>query len=111
MDTAQIIEDMNVPGYRLHPLKGRAKDRRSIWVSGNRRLTIQDLLHLCSLRQVITSVTSNTLTGLPTIAASSSDPRRAYRARTAGPGRFVVALAIATRLLIRGKEACILRGA
>jgi hypothetical protein len=111
MDTAQVIEDMNVPGYRLHPLKGRAKDRRSIWVSGNRRLTIQDLLHLCSLRQVIASVTSYTVMGLPTIAASASEPRRAYRERTTGPGHFVVVLAIATRLLIRRKEACILRGA
>ncbi len=41
MDTAQVIEDMNVPGYRLHPLKGRAKDRWSIWVSGNRGLTFE----------------------------------------------------------------------
>ncbi len=33
------IEDMDVPGYKLHPLKGRAKGRWSISVSGNWRLT------------------------------------------------------------------------
>jgi proteic killer suppression protein len=32
---------MDVPGYRLHPLKGWAKNRWSIWVSGNRRLTFE----------------------------------------------------------------------
>ncbi len=41
LDTAQIIEDMDVPGYKLHPLKGRAKGRWSIWVSGNWRLTFE----------------------------------------------------------------------
>jgi proteic killer suppression protein len=41
LDTAQVIEDMDVPGYRLHPLKGRAKNRWSIWVSGNWRLTFE----------------------------------------------------------------------
>ena len=34
-------EDMDVPGYRLHPLKGRARNRWSIWVSGNWRLTFE----------------------------------------------------------------------
>ena len=41
MDTAQRIEDMDIPGYRLHQLKGRAKYRWSIWVSGNWRLTFE----------------------------------------------------------------------
>jgi proteic killer suppression protein len=41
LDTAQVVEDMEVPGYRLHPLKGRAKNRWSIWVSGNWRLTFE----------------------------------------------------------------------
>jgi len=27
LDTAQAIDVMNVPGYRLHPLKGRLKGR------------------------------------------------------------------------------------
>lgn len=39
LDTAQNIEDMDVPGYRLHPLKGKMKGRWSISVSGNWRLT------------------------------------------------------------------------
>ena len=41
LDTAQIIGDVDLPGYRLHPLSGRAKDRWSIWVSGNWRLTFE----------------------------------------------------------------------
>ena len=32
---------MDMPGYRLHPLKGRLKGRWSIWVSGNWRLTFE----------------------------------------------------------------------
>lgn len=39
LDTAQSIEDMNVPGFRLHPLKGTDRGRWSIWVNGNWRLT------------------------------------------------------------------------
>lgn len=41
LDTAQTIEDMNIPGYRLHSLKG---DRAGIWsitVSGNWRVTFE----------------------------------------------------------------------
>jgi len=41
LDTARVVEDMDVPGYRLHPLKGRAKNRWSIGVSGNWRLTFE----------------------------------------------------------------------
>ena len=41
LDTAQIIGDVDLPGYRLHPLSGRAKDRWSIWVNGNWRLTFE----------------------------------------------------------------------
>jgi proteic killer suppression protein len=39
LDTAQRIQDMDIPGYKLHPLKGKLKGRWSIWVSGNWRLT------------------------------------------------------------------------
>ena len=35
LDTAQIIEDMDIPGFRLHPLKGSERGRWSIWVNGN----------------------------------------------------------------------------
>ena len=41
LDTAQTIDDMDIPGYRLHPLKGRMKGRWSISVSGNWRLTFK----------------------------------------------------------------------
>jgi len=39
LDTAESIGDMNIPGYRLHPLKGKLKHRWLIKVSGNWRLT------------------------------------------------------------------------
>lgn len=39
LDTAVVIEDMDVPGYRLHPLRGDRKGVWSVMVSGNWRLT------------------------------------------------------------------------
>lgn len=39
LDTAQVIDDLNIPGFGLHPLKGKLKGRWSIWVNGNWRLT------------------------------------------------------------------------
>jgi proteic killer suppression protein len=33
LDTAHSIEDMNIPGFRLHPLKGSERGRWSIWVA------------------------------------------------------------------------------
>ena len=41
LDTAQVIEDMDIPGFRLHPLKGRERGRWSIWVNGNWRVTFE----------------------------------------------------------------------
>lgn len=41
LDTASCIEDMDIPGFRLHPLKGADKGRWSIWVNGNWRLTFE----------------------------------------------------------------------
>ena len=41
LDTAQSLEDMNVPGFRLHPLKGSEQGRWSVWVNGNWRLTFE----------------------------------------------------------------------
>lgn len=41
LDSAQVVEDIDIPGYRLHKLKGREKNRWSIWVSGNWRLTFE----------------------------------------------------------------------
>ena len=41
LDTAFNIEDMNVPGFRLHALKGSERGRWSVWVNGNWRLTFE----------------------------------------------------------------------
>jgi proteic killer suppression protein len=41
LDSAQVLEDMNIPGFRLHALKGDEKGRWSIWVNGNWRLTFE----------------------------------------------------------------------
>lgn len=41
LDTAQSIEDMDIPGFRLHPLKGKLKGRWSISVSGKWRITFE----------------------------------------------------------------------
>lgn|SRR5690625_2048449 len=41
LDTAAIIEDMDIPGFRLHRLKGSERGRWSIWVNGNWRLTFE----------------------------------------------------------------------
>lgn len=41
LDTALNIEDMNVPGFRLHALKGSERGRWSVWVNGNWRLTFE----------------------------------------------------------------------
>lgn len=41
LDTAQFVDDMDIPGYRLHQLTG---DRRGIWtitVNANWRLTFE----------------------------------------------------------------------
>lgn len=39
LDNAQSKQDMNAPGWRLHPLKGDLEGHWAIHVSGNRRLT------------------------------------------------------------------------
>ena len=41
LDTAQVIDDMDIPGFGLHPLKGKLKGRWSILVNGNWRLTFE----------------------------------------------------------------------
>lgn len=40
LDSAIAIDDMNIPGYRLHALKGEP-GRWSIWVSANWRMTFE----------------------------------------------------------------------
>jgi proteic killer suppression protein len=41
LDTSQSIEDMDIPGFKLHPLKGKLKGRWSVSVSGNWRITFE----------------------------------------------------------------------
>lgn len=41
LDTATNIRDMDIPGFRLHPLKGNRKGIWSITVSGNWRITFR----------------------------------------------------------------------
>ncbi len=41
LDTAARIKDMDIPGFRLHPLKGKRKGLWSISVSGNWRITFE----------------------------------------------------------------------
>ena len=41
LDTSQAIDDMDVPGFRLHALKGKLRGRWAISVSGNWRITFE----------------------------------------------------------------------
>ncbi len=41
LDVATGPETMNLPGLRLHPLKGDLKGFWSVWVSGNWRVTFR----------------------------------------------------------------------
>jgi proteic killer suppression protein len=41
LDTAIEIDDINVPGFKLHHLTGSDKERWSIWVNGNWRITFE----------------------------------------------------------------------
>lgn len=41
LDTAHVIEDLDIPGFRLHPLKGTMKGRWSMTVNGNWRITFE----------------------------------------------------------------------
>ena len=41
LDTAQTIEDLDIPGFKLHGLKGQLQGLWSIWVSGNWRITFE----------------------------------------------------------------------
>jgi proteic killer suppression protein len=39
LHSAGVVEDLDLPGYRLHLLKGADKGRWAIWVNANWRLT------------------------------------------------------------------------
>lgn len=39
LDEASAPKDMNLPGWKLHPLSGNLAGHYAVWVSGNWRLT------------------------------------------------------------------------
>ena len=41
LDQAEVPADMDIPGFRLHRLKGKLKGHYSFWVSGNWRVTVR----------------------------------------------------------------------
>ena len=41
LDNAQAVGDLDLPGYRLHPLKGERKGYWSVTISGNWRITFR----------------------------------------------------------------------
>ena len=41
LDSAQNVEDMDITGFALHPLKGAMRGRRAISVNGNWRITFE----------------------------------------------------------------------
>lgn len=41
LDRSRTPEDMNLPGFRLHPLKGEFKGHWAVWVSANWRVTFR----------------------------------------------------------------------
>ncbi len=41
LDTAQVVGDIDIPGYRLHQLKDDRKGIWSITVNGNWRITFE----------------------------------------------------------------------
>ena len=41
LDASVRPQDMNLPGVKLHGLKGKAKGTWSVWVSGNWRVTFK----------------------------------------------------------------------
>ncbi|MBL8510489.1 MAG: type II toxin-antitoxin system RelE/ParE family toxin [Betaproteobacteria bacterium] len=41
LDSAQTAEDMNLPGWKLHLLRGNLKHHWAVWVDQNWRLTFR----------------------------------------------------------------------
>ena len=41
LETSETVEDMDLPGLRLHPLKGDRKGAWAVQVSGNWRITFK----------------------------------------------------------------------
>jgi len=57
LDTATTIDDMDVSGFKLHSLKSSDKDRWSVWVNGNWRITFEfhNSMPLCSITRITTN--------------------------------------------------------
>lgn len=43
LEVAAVASDLNLPGFKLHPLKGDMKGYWSLWVNGNWRVTFRFL--------------------------------------------------------------------
>ncbi|HVR80732.1 MAG TPA: type II toxin-antitoxin system RelE/ParE family toxin [Luteimonas sp.] len=41
LDAASTSDELNLPSFKLHPLKGKLKGHWSVWVNGNWRLTFR----------------------------------------------------------------------
>ena len=41
LNSAETPKDMDLPGLRMHPLKGNRKNFWAVWVSGNWRITFK----------------------------------------------------------------------
>jgi toxin HigB-1 len=41
LNVASRPQDMNLPGWGLHPLRGNLRGHWSVWVSGNWRMTFR----------------------------------------------------------------------
>lgn len=41
LDAARSASDMDLPGYRFHPLRGALSGHYAVWVSGNWRVTFR----------------------------------------------------------------------
>lgn len=41
LDVSEVVNDMRIPGWSLHALKGNRKDTWSVTVSGNWRITFK----------------------------------------------------------------------
>ena len=39
VDAATVPEQLNIPGFKFHSLRGKDKGRFSVWVTGNYRIT------------------------------------------------------------------------
>jgi proteic killer suppression protein len=41
LNSAQVPQDMNLPGWRLHPLRGDLREHWAVWVDKSWRLTFR----------------------------------------------------------------------